>query len=140
MADSHPIITPSAGHLDSAALMDGDLVKAVSLPYTAGAANAWVELESPRPFRAQAFALTAARTFPFGSSLPIGELPASQNGTDWITLVNLRGPAESLEKNAVNRPMPDSCQGQSTGIRTMRKRPRAHCACKRGHDAATSGA
>ncbi len=95
MADLHPVVTSSAGQIDSAGLMDGDLTKAVSLPYAPGAPNAWIELEFPQPFRAQAFSLTVGSgLFPFGVSLPDGELQSSQNGTDWTTLVNLPGPIQ----------------------------------------------
>ncbi len=93
MADLHPIVSSSAGNIDLGGLTDGDLAKLISLPYTPGAPSAWIQLEFPQPFQAQAFSLVAeSGGIAGGGGIPKGELQASQDGKSWTTLVNLPGP------------------------------------------------
>lgn len=93
MADSHPVITSSAGAIDTTKLMDGDRSQTMSLPFAAGAKEAWIQFEFAQPFRAQAFSLTAGTgLFPFGVNLPDGRLESSNDGTNWTTIVTLPGP------------------------------------------------
>ncbi|HMJ22391.1 MAG TPA: glycosyl hydrolase, partial [Terriglobales bacterium] len=87
MADLHPKVTSSAAHLDAAVLMDGDVSRSIALPYADQAQPSWIQLEFAEPFRAQAFTIAVAPGLQFGgASVPDGEVQASQNGTDWITL------------------------------------------------------
>ena len=91
MVDLHPKATSSAGGIDAAALMDGDFGKTIALSIAEGAKNAWIQFEFAQPFRAQAFSIAIGSTGFFGGGIPDGEVQASQNGTDWITLVSLPG-------------------------------------------------
>jgi hypothetical protein len=93
MADLHPRVTTSGGDIDAAALVDGVLSKTVALPIPPDGKPAWIQYEFPQPFRAQAFsiAMAAGRGF-FGATPPNGQVQASQDGTNWVTLVNLPGP------------------------------------------------
>jgi len=93
MADLHPKVTSSAAHLDAAVLMDGDVSRSIALPYADQAQPSWIQLEFAEPFRAQAFTIAVAPGLQFGgASVPDGEVQASKNGTDWITLATLPGP------------------------------------------------
>jgi hypothetical protein len=52
-----------------------------------------VQFDFPQPFRAQAFSIgMAAGMGFFGAPPPTGQVQASQDGTTWVTLVNLPGP------------------------------------------------
>ncbi|MGI9072601.1 MAG: glycosyl hydrolase [Bryobacteraceae bacterium] len=95
MADLHLIVTSSAPNFDGPSIMDGNLSKPVSLPYTPGAKNSWIQFEFPQPFRAQALSLVfGSGDFAFAASIPQGEFQASPDGSKWITLVNLPGPIQ----------------------------------------------
>ncbi len=97
MADLHPKVTSSAGNLDSAALMAGDVSKNVPLPYPEDGKPAWIEFEFGRPFRTEAFTIAAGTVSTFGgSSIPDGDVQASQDGTNWDTLVTLPGPGHAF--------------------------------------------
>jgi hypothetical protein len=92
MADLRPVMTTSGGDVDGAALVDGRWNRTVALPIPSGG-TAWIRYEFARPFQAQAFsiAMAAGRGF-FGATPPDGQVQASQDGTTWVTLVNLPGP------------------------------------------------
>ncbi|HEY7304314.1 MAG TPA: glycosyl hydrolase [Bryobacteraceae bacterium] len=95
MADLHPVVTSSAGNIDSASLMDGNFGKPIPLPFPADSKNAWIQFDFPQPLRAQALSLVFGNAeFPFEPSLPQGEFQANQDGNNWVTLVNLQGPVQ----------------------------------------------
>ncbi len=94
LADLHPIVTSSAPNLDTAGLMDGNLVKLVSLPFAAGAPDAWIQFEFTQPIAAQSFSLTVESGGLLGGGIPQGELRASQDGSHWTTIVTLPGPIQ----------------------------------------------
>ena len=96
MADLHPRVTSSASGLDSAALMDGDVARSISLPFGEGAKNAWIEFEFAQPFRTEAFTISAGEANTFGGpSIPDGQVQVSQDGERWSTLVSLPGPGHT---------------------------------------------
>jgi hypothetical protein len=73
MADLHPKVTSSAGDINAAALMDGDLSQSVSLPLADGADSAWIQFEFAQPFRAQAFTIAGEGGGQFGAqAIPDG--------------------------------------------------------------------
>ena len=96
MADLGPKVTSSAGNIDAAALMDGDLNKMVALPLPEGGKPAWIQFEFAAPFRAQAFSLASGNEGMFGPTLPNGEVQVSQDGTNFETIVNLPGTSHSF--------------------------------------------
>ncbi len=97
MADLHPTVTSSASTLDTAALMDGDVSKNVTLPFAEDGKPAWIQFEFAQPFRAQAFSIAAGAGSTFGgAAIPNGEVQSSQDGTNWVTLVNLPGPGHTF--------------------------------------------
>ena len=94
MLDHHPKVTSSPANLDTAALVDGDVSKSIALPYADQAKPSWIQFEFAEPFRAQAFTIAVAPGLQFGgASVPDGEVQASKDGTNWITLATLPGPA-----------------------------------------------
>lgn len=96
MADLHPVITSSSGTIDGAGLINGDLTKMISVPYAKGAPKTSIQITFGEPFRAQAFRFaTEFGGLAGGAGIPEGELQASQDGTNWVTLVNLPGPTTS---------------------------------------------
>src|SRR5712692_9962387 len=97
MADLHPTVTSSASTLDTAALIDGDVSKNVTLPFAEDGKPAWIRFEFAQPFRAQAFSIAAGAGSTFGEpAIPNGEVQSSQDGTNWVTLVNLPGPGHAF--------------------------------------------
>ena len=97
MADLHPQVTSSAGSMDLAGLVSGDLNKPVALPFPENGNQAWIQFEFSQPFRTQAFsiALHGGRAFGPGGGIPDGEVQASHDGTNFFTLVSLPGPAHN---------------------------------------------
>jgi len=93
IADAQPRVTSSGGEIDAAALVDGSFSRTVALPVPPDGKPAWIQCEFAQPFRAQAFsiAMGAGAGF-FGATPPNGQVQASQDGTSWVTLVNLPGP------------------------------------------------
>jgi len=97
MADLHPKVTSNASNLDTAALMDGDVSKNVSLPYAEGGKPSWIQFEFAQPFRAQAFTIASGVASTFGGpSLPDGDVQVSEDGSNWRTLVKLPGPGHAF--------------------------------------------
>jgi hypothetical protein len=93
MAELHPKVTSSAGNIDLATLMDGDVSKTIALPLAEGAKQAWIQFEFAEPYRAQAFTFAGSGGGQFsGAAIPDGVVQASQDGTNWVTLVTLPGP------------------------------------------------
>ena len=94
MADLHPKVTTSVPGLDPAPLTDGDVAKPVTLRLKEGESQAWVQLEFPQPYRAQAVTLAAGSSVAMfsGGAIPDGEVQSSNDGTSWATLVTLPGP------------------------------------------------
>jgi hypothetical protein len=93
LADVHPRVTTSGGDIDAAALVDGRLSRTVALPVPADGQPAWIRYDFPQPFRARAFSIAVASGSGFfGATPPSGQVQASQDGTSWVTLVNLPGP------------------------------------------------
>ena len=93
MADIHPKVTSSAANFDSAALMDGDVSKTVTLPLASDEKQAWIQFEFEQPFRAQAISIASASGMMFfDPGIPDGEVQYSSDGTSWSTLVVLPGP------------------------------------------------
>src|SRR5207245_1256958 len=101
IADAQPHVTTSGGDIDAAALVDGSFGRTVALPVPPEGKPAWIQCEFAQPFRAQAFsiAMAAGQGF-FGATPPNGQLQASQDGTSWVTLVNLPGPEPPGPSNA----------------------------------------
>ncbi len=91
MADLHPQVTSSAGNLDLATLVGGDLSKTVALPFPKDDQPAWVQFEFAQPFRTRAFSISILREG--GNEIPKGEVQASQEGTNFFTLLTLPGAA-----------------------------------------------
>jgi hypothetical protein len=89
MADLHPRITTSAAGIDTHVLVDGDLGTSVTLPIAAGDKSGWIQFEFDKPFPAQALFIAAPDGGFLNKMMPAGEMQASQDGTSWITLVNL---------------------------------------------------
>jgi hypothetical protein len=94
MAERHPRVTASGGSIDDATLLDGDLVKQTAVSLPEGGGPGWIQLEFSEPFRTYAFTIaTGAAASPFGGeSIPPGELQASADGKNFVTLVSLPGP------------------------------------------------
>jgi hypothetical protein len=90
MADRRPQVTSSAGSLNLASLTGGDLSKTVALPFPEDGKPAWVQFEFAQPFRARAFSIAIIREGE--DAIPKGEVQASDDGTNFTTLVNLPGP------------------------------------------------
>jgi len=96
VADMHPKVTSSAGDIEAAALMDGDLSKTIALPFAEGAGQAWIQFEFPQPYKVQAFTFAGAGGGQFfGAAIPNGEVEASQDGTNWVPLATLPGPGHA---------------------------------------------
>jgi hypothetical protein len=89
MADLHPQITTSASGMDTHLLVDGDLGTSIALPIAAGAKSAWIQFEFEKAFPAQAFFIATPDGGFLNQTMPDGEMQASQDGTSWVTLVNL---------------------------------------------------
>jgi hypothetical protein len=97
MSDLHPKVTSSASHLDGAALMDGDVSKSVPLPYPEDGTPAWIEFEFAKPYRTEAFTITAGTASTWGgASIPDGDVQMSQDGANWETLLTLPGPGHAF--------------------------------------------
>ena len=96
MAEAHPRVTTSASGVDTALLTDGDMATPVSLAVPEGENQVWVKVEFPQPYRAQAITIAAGSVAMFaGGAIPDGEVQFSQDGTNWLTLVNLPGPTQT---------------------------------------------
>jgi hypothetical protein len=97
MADLHPQVTSSGGNIDLAGLLGSDLNKKVALPFPENGKPAWVQFEFAQPFRARAFSISVqgGERSLGGGGMPDGEVQASQDGTNFVTLVNLPGPAHA---------------------------------------------
>lgn len=97
MADLHPVVTSSAPNLDLSPLTDGDFNSVVALPVAEGADSSWIQVQFSRPFAAQAVTIGGQGGGQFGTpAIPSGKVEASQDGTNWVTLVNLPGPGHSF--------------------------------------------
>ena len=97
MADLHPKVTSSAGNLDAAALMDGDVAKSIDVPYQEDGKPSWIEFEFAKPYRSQAFEIAAGTATTFGGpAIPDGQVEISQDGKNWMTLIELPGPGHSF--------------------------------------------
>ena len=86
MADAHPKATTSAGPLDAAALDDDDLNTGVTITAPEGGGPAWLQYEFPQPFRARAISLAGR------GGIPVGRVLASDDGSNFRTLVEMPGP------------------------------------------------
>ena len=86
MADLRPKVTTNAGVIDAAALLDDDLNTALTIPAPQGGGPAWVQFEFARAFKARAVSLAGR------GGIPVGRILASDNGTDFRTLVTMPGP------------------------------------------------
>src|SRR5262249_3898059 len=75
MADLHPKVTTSAGAVDPAPLLDGDLTTTMALPVAGEGKPAWIQFDFAEPLRARAFSIAVA-----GRGIPNGEVQASEDG------------------------------------------------------------
>jgi hypothetical protein len=77
LASVNPTVTSSGGAIDSAGLSDGDLAKAVPLPYGAGPTS-WIQFGYPKAQRIQALTVSVAR--------PAGTAPSdmASGGSIWL--------------------------------------------------------
>jgi hypothetical protein len=97
MSDSHPVLTSSAPNLNTAELIDGNWNHGIEVPYAEEGKQTFIRLEFAAPFRSQALTIAAGTGSTFGgSAIPDGEVQASQDGSNWITLLNLPGPAHAF--------------------------------------------
>ena len=98
MADANPRITTAAGDVDAALLTDGDFGQTTTLALPEGAAETWIQLEFPQPYRAYAFTFAGAPTTQFIGTPPIpeGRLEWSDDGQDWTTITTLPGPGHPV--------------------------------------------
>ena len=85
MADLHPKATTNAGATDAAALLDDDLNTALTIPAPQGGGSAWVQFEFARAFKARAISIAGR------GGIPFGRVSASDDGTNFRTLVMLPG-------------------------------------------------
>jgi hypothetical protein len=92
MADLHPKVTSSAGPLDLAALLDGDVSKTVALPVPSDGKPVWVQFEFAQPFRTNAFTIAVEAAGILATGVPEGKVQISQDGANFTTLINLSGP------------------------------------------------
>jgi len=97
MADLHPKVTSSGGNIDLASLTGSDLNKTVALTFPEEGKPAWVQFEFAQSFRTRAFSISiqGGESSSGGGGMPDGEVQASQDGTNFVTLVNLPGPAQA---------------------------------------------
>ncbi|HEY6293795.1 MAG TPA: glycosyl hydrolase [Terriglobia bacterium] len=96
MADLHPKVTSSAPDVDLTLLTDGDVSKPVALRVNNGESQVWIQFEFPQSYPAEAVTVVAASVAMFGGgAIPDGEVQSSNDGTNWLTLVNLPGPAQT---------------------------------------------
>ncbi|HWB86528.1 MAG TPA: glycosyl hydrolase [Bryobacteraceae bacterium] len=86
MADLHPKVTASSGAVDAGALLDGSLNTATAIHAPQGGGPAWLQYEFAAPFTARALSLGSR------GGIPVGRLLASDDGTNFRTLVSLPGP------------------------------------------------
>lgn len=86
MARSRPKATTNAGAVDGAPLWDDDLNSALTVNAPEGGGPAWVQYEFAQPFTARSISLAGR------GGIPVGRILASDNGTDFRTLVTLPGP------------------------------------------------
>ena len=91
MADLHPQVTSSGGTIDLATLVGGNLNKTVALPFPEDDKPAWIQFKFAQPFRTRAFSIAILREG--DDAIPKGEVQASEDGTNFFTLVTLPGPA-----------------------------------------------
>jgi (4-O-methyl)-D-glucuronate---lignin esterase len=91
MADAKPKITANGNAIDAAALVDGDLNKTVDVVIPEGGRPAMLQFEFAAPFRASAVSITAG-----GRGMPRGEVQASLDGANYVTLATLPGPAHTF--------------------------------------------
>lgn len=83
-------VTSSAGPLEAAALVDGDLARAISLPFGA-ASQAWIlfAFEKPESIRALTYVVDRPDMHPLQAPLPAGWLEASNDGRDFHKVAEL---------------------------------------------------
>lgn len=84
-AELKPKVNTSAGPLDPAPLLDDDLNTALTIPAPQGGGPAWVQFEFARPFRARAISLAGR------GGIPVGRVLASEDGSNFRTLLTLPG-------------------------------------------------
>lgn len=84
-AELKPKVTTSSGPLDAAPLLDDDLNTALTIQAPSGGGPAWVQFEFARPFTARAVSLAGR------GGIPVGRVLASDDGSNFRTLVTLPG-------------------------------------------------
>jgi hypothetical protein len=81
-----PQVTASSGAVDAQALLDDSLMTSVTIPAAADGSPAWVQFTFASPYTARAFSLGSH------GGIPVGKLLASDDGTNFRTVVVLPGP------------------------------------------------
>ncbi|MBN2314668.1 MAG: hypothetical protein JXM79_12125 [Sedimentisphaerales bacterium] len=85
MAKLNPKVTVNGNAIDAAAPLDDDLNSALIIPAPESGGSAQVLFEFKEPFTARAITIAGRR------GIPVGRVSASDNGTDFRTLVTLPG-------------------------------------------------
>jgi len=85
MAQLRPQATTKAGTIDATPLYDDDLNSALTIPAPTDG-PAWVQYEFAQPFTARAISIAGR------PGIPVGRILASDNGSDFRTLVTMPGP------------------------------------------------
>ena len=86
MAELKPKVTANSGSINGAALIDDDLNTAVTIAAPGGGAAAWVQYEFAEPFKARAVTIAGP-----GRGIPVGRILASDDGSQFRSLVELPG-------------------------------------------------
>jgi hypothetical protein len=86
MASLHPKATTNAGPIDAAALVDDSLNTSVNIVATTDGSPAWLQYEFAAPFTARAMTIGSH------NRIPVGKILASDDGTNFRTVVVMPGP------------------------------------------------
>ena len=86
MVSLRPKVTTSGGPIDAAALMDGSLNTSVNIAASTGGGPAWLQYEFERPYTARAMTIGSH------NRIPVGRILASDDGTNFRTIVVMPGP------------------------------------------------
>jgi hypothetical protein len=93
MSELQPVVTSSGGPIPGPILWDGDLHRAVSIPFAAPGQSAWVQFDFAQPvtIRALSVVLPNSRYIAgfFSAPTVVAELLASPQGTSWTKVTDV---------------------------------------------------